>query len=48
MTHGPCQDCAGCLIKQIVNQCKRNRGSGTVYAFQDDILKLIEIEEVTE
>ena len=53
-----CQDCTDCLIKQVIDKCKkklqlstdyaRNPYSGGVYQVATEILQLFDIEEVRE
>ena len=48
-----CQDCSGCLLKQIVDKCKENKfvGYGAIEVenpLYSEIMQKLEIEEVNE
>lgn len=49
---GPCADCTDCLIKQVIEKCKRYEDMSSCYdciwgnGVAKEILQLFEIEEI--
>ena len=54
--HSKCQDCTDCIIKQVIEKCKKNLSSLETYidirsyecTMLQDILDLFDIEEINK